>query len=120
MSNLRILVADDHDIIRRGLMSLLSSRPGWMVCAEAATGREAVTLAEQHRPDIVVMDISMPDLNGLEAARKIRKQLPKTEVVVLSLHRSEERRVGKECRSRWSPYPSKKKRATSTSHLRMS
>jgi len=90
MNNLRILVADDHDIIRRGLRALLSSRAGWVVCAEAATGREAVTLAEQHKPDIVVMDISMPDLNGLEAARKIRKQLPKTEVVILSLHYSDQ------------------------------
>jgi DNA-binding NarL/FixJ family response regulator len=90
MNSLRILVADDHDIIRRGLKALLSSRAGWVVCAEAATGREAVSLAEQHRPDIVVMDISMPDLNGLEAARKIRKQLPKTEVVILSLHYSDQ------------------------------
>jgi DNA-binding NarL/FixJ family response regulator len=90
MNNLRILVADDHDIIRRGLKALLSSRAGWVVCAEAATGREAITMAEQHKPDVVVMDISMPDLNGLEAARKIRKQLPKTEVVILSLHYSDQ------------------------------
>src|SRR2546428_13206044 len=90
MSNLRILVADDHDIIRRGLKALLSSRTGWVVCGEAATGREAITLAEQHKPDIVVMDISMPDLNGLEAARKIRKQLPKTEEGILSLHYSDQ------------------------------
>jgi DNA-binding NarL/FixJ family response regulator len=87
---LRILVADDHDIIRRGLKELLTSRPGWEVCAEAKTGREAVTLAEQLKPDVVVMDISMPDLNGLEAARKIRKSLPKCEILILTLHFSDQ------------------------------
>ena len=88
--NLRILVADDHDIIRRGLKSLLTARPGWEVCAEAKNGREAVSLAEECRPDVVVMDISMPELNGLEAVRHIRKSLPKTEVVVLTLHFSDQ------------------------------
>lgn len=87
---MRILVADDHDIIRRGLKELLTSRPGWEVCAEAKTGREAVTLAEQLKPDVVVMDISMPDLNGLEAARKIRKSLPKCEILILTLHFSDQ------------------------------
>lgn len=90
LDNLRILIADDHDVVRRGLASLLSSRPGWSICAAAATGREAVALAAQHRPDVVVMDISMPVLNGLEATRKIRKMLPKTEVLVLSLHYSDQ------------------------------
>jgi DNA-binding NarL/FixJ family response regulator len=88
--NLRILIADDHEIVRRGLKALLSSRPDWIVCAEASTGREAVAMAEQHRPDIVVMDISMPGLNGLEATRKIRKVLPKTQVVILSNHYSDQ------------------------------
>src|SRR5271163_2561177 len=88
--SLKILVADDHDIIRRGLKQLLTSRPGWEICAEAKTGREAVSLAEQHKPDVVVMDISMPDLNGLEAARRIRKALPKTEIVILTLHFSDQ------------------------------
>jgi len=88
--SLRILVADDHDIIRRGLKSLLTAKPGWEVCAEAKNGREAVSLAEEHKPDVVVMDVSMPELNGLEAVRRIRKSLPKTEVVVLTLHFSDQ------------------------------
>ncbi len=87
---LRILVADDHDILRRGLKQLLTSHAGWQVCAEARTGREAVSLAEEHKPDIVVIDISMPDLNGLEAARRIRKALPKTGIIILSLHFSDQ------------------------------
>jgi DNA-binding NarL/FixJ family response regulator len=68
---MRILVADDHDIIRLGLKQLLESRPGWEICAEAATGNEAVTLAIQFEPHVVVMDIGMPELNGLDATRKI-------------------------------------------------
>jgi DNA-binding NarL/FixJ family response regulator len=90
LNNIRILVADDHEIIRRGLRALFASRPDWVVCAEAATGREAVALAVQHRPEIVVMDIAMPGLNGLEAARQIRKMLPKTQVMILSLHYSDQ------------------------------
>jgi DNA-binding NarL/FixJ family response regulator len=87
---LRILVADDHDIIRRGLKDLLALRSGWEVCAEAKTGREAVALAEQFKPEVVVMDISMPDLNGLEAARQIRKSLPRTEILILTQHFSDQ------------------------------
>src|SRR5579863_2526277 len=86
----RILLADDHDIIRRGLKQLLTSRPGWEVCGEARTGREAVALAEQLKPEIVVMDISMPDLNGLEAARKIHKSFPKIGILILTLHFSDQ------------------------------
>ncbi len=83
-------MADDHDIIRRGLKELLTSRVGWEVCAEAKTGREAVVLAEQLKPDVIVMDVSMPDLNGLEAARKIRKSLPRAEVLILTQHFSDQ------------------------------
>jgi DNA-binding NarL/FixJ family response regulator len=90
LNDLRILIADDHEIVRRGLKKVLSSRQGWTVCAEAATGREAIAMAAQHRPDIVVMDISMPGLNGLEATRKIRKMLPKAGILILSLHYSDQ------------------------------
>lgn len=86
----RILVADDHDIFRRGLRVLLEAQPGWEVADEAITGREAVEKARALKPNVVVMDISMPDLNGLEACRQIRRESPQTEVLVLSLHESEQ------------------------------
>jgi DNA-binding NarL/FixJ family response regulator len=89
-TRLRILIADDHELVRRGLKALLSARLDWTICAEAVSGREAVTLAAQHQPDIVIMDISMPGLNGLEATRRIHKALPKTQVLVLSLHYSDQ------------------------------
>jgi DNA-binding NarL/FixJ family response regulator len=90
LNDLRILIADDHEIVRRGLKKVLSSRHGWVVCAEAATGRDAIAMAAEHRPDIVVMDISMPGLNGLEATRKIRKMLPKAGILIFSLHYSDQ------------------------------
>jgi len=86
----RILVADDHDIFRRGLKDLLLSHPGWEVAGEAKTGREAVTLTEELKPDIVVIDISMPELNGLEAARQIHKSFPRTGILVLTVHFSDQ------------------------------
>ena len=86
----KILVADDHDIVRRGLKQLLTSHPGWEVCGEAKSGREALALTEQLKPEIVVMDISMPDLNGLEAARRIHKSFPKIEILILTLHFSDQ------------------------------
>src|ERR1700735_2921176 len=90
MKALRILIADDHDLMRRGLKTLLLAQPNWSICAEAQTGREAVTKSEELKPDIVILDIGMPDLNGLEAARKIRKGSPATEILILSLHQSDQ------------------------------
>src|SRR5580704_17494116 len=90
MKNLRILIADDHDLMRRGLKALLESHPGWTVCAEAHTGREAVTKAEELKPDIVILDITMPELNGVEAARRILKASPNSEILVLSVHYSDQ------------------------------
>jgi DNA-binding NarL/FixJ family response regulator len=87
---IRILLADDHDIVRRGLKDLLQQRVGWQVCAEAANGREAVELALQHQPHVAVIDLSMPELNGLEATRRIRQSLPETEVLIFTMHESEE------------------------------
>jgi DNA-binding NarL/FixJ family response regulator len=90
MSNLRILIADDHDLVRKGLHMLIEEHPGWTVCAEARSGREAVEQAAQSNPDIVVIDVSMPDLNGLEATRLIRKSCPRSEVLVITHHDSDE------------------------------
>jgi len=89
MKILKILLADDHSLMRRGLRSILEAQPGWQVCAEAHTGREAVALAMQLRPDVVVLDVCMPELNGIEATRQIRKASPRTEVLILSVHESD-------------------------------
>ncbi len=90
MDTLNILIADDHEMVRRGLKAALTERPGWTICGEAATGRQAVELAEQLKPDIIILDVMMPGLNGLEATRQIRKVLPGAEVLILTMHESEE------------------------------
>ena len=88
--NIRILLADDHDIVLRGLRSLIEAQPGMEICGEAANGRIAVELAAQLQPDIVIMDIGMPELNGFEATRQIRRASPKVAVLVLSMHQSDQ------------------------------
>jgi len=90
MKSLRILLADDHELLRQGLRTLIEDQSGWQVCGEATTGREAVTKARELKPDIVVMDFTMPELNGMEATRQIRAALPRTQVLVLTMHESEE------------------------------
>src|SRR5277367_5137136 len=90
MKPLRILIADDHDLLRRGVRTLLESQEGWEICGEAATGREAVAKAEELKPDVLILDISMPDLNGVEAARRIRKASPNVEILILSMHYSDQ------------------------------
>lgn len=89
MKTVRILLADDHDVVREGLKTLLAARADFQVCGEAATGREAVAQARALKPHMVVLDFSMPELNGLEATRQIRKALPDTEVLILTMHDSE-------------------------------
>ena len=89
MARVRILLADDHTIVRQGLRKLLEERPDWEVIAEAGDGREAVRLAEQHKPDVAILDVAMPLLNGIEATRQITRRVPATRVLVLSMHADE-------------------------------
>lgn len=86
----RILLADDHVVIRRGLSGLLLMRPDFSICAEASDGREAVEYAVKHKPDVAVLDISLPILNGIDATRQIRKDAPDTEILIFSMHDSED------------------------------
>lgn len=90
MKTVRILVADDHEVVRQGLRRLLEARPGWEICGEAGTGREAVEKAKQLKPDVVVLDYSMPGLNGAEATRQILERVPRTEVLILTMHGAEQ------------------------------
>lgn len=87
---MRIVVADDHDVVRRGVKSLLESQPGWQVCGEASNGRDVVALATRLKPDVVVVDLSMPELNGLEAVRQLTRLEPRPAVVVFSMHDAEQ------------------------------
>ena len=89
MANVRILLADDHNILRDGMRLLLERQPGFEVVGEAGDGREIVELAREQRPDVVVMDIAMPNMNGIEATRRIVEKHPHTGVVILSMHYDE-------------------------------
>ncbi|MGB7731227.1 MAG: response regulator transcription factor [Candidatus Acidiferrum sp.] len=86
----RVLIVDDHAFIRRGVETILQSFPEWEVCGEASNGSDAVQLANQLSPEVVLMDVTMPGMNGLEATRIIRKQHPEVKVILLTLHESSE------------------------------
>jgi DNA-binding NarL/FixJ family response regulator len=90
MNPLRILVADDHEIVRRGLVSLLKAHPGWEVCAEAQDGRQAVEKAKELKPDVVILDIGMPNLNGLEATRQMLRDNPQSKILILTITDADE------------------------------
>jgi DNA-binding NarL/FixJ family response regulator len=87
---LRILIADDHEVARGGIRALLESHPGWEVCGEAKDGREAVEFASQLNPDLILLDIGMPNLNGLEAARQILAAAPEVAILILTMHDSDQ------------------------------
>ncbi len=86
----RILIADDHEVMRLGIRNLLESRPSWSICAEACNGQEAVEKTLQLEPDVIIMDITMPTMNGLEAASLIMRSRPDIPVILFSLHLSRE------------------------------
>jgi DNA-binding NarL/FixJ family response regulator len=89
MEVLRLLVADDHEIVRKGLRSLLEAQPGWQVAGEASDGREAVEKAKELHPDVTVLDLGMPSLNGLEAARQMLKNDARAKILILTMHESD-------------------------------
>ena len=90
MNNIRVLIADDHDIVRAGVRMLIERESGWEVCGQATNGRETVALVEKVQPDVVVLDLTMSELNGLEATRQIKRRYPQIEVVILTAHESED------------------------------
>ncbi len=90
MSLLRILIADDHEVARKGIRSVLETHAGWEVCGEARDGREAVECASRLKPDVLLLDIGMPNLNGLDAARQILVVAPESRILILTVHDSEQ------------------------------
>ncbi|MEP6669212.1 MAG: response regulator transcription factor [Chthoniobacter sp.] len=90
METTKVLIADDHQVMRRGVRAVVELLPGWEVCGEAETGREAVEMVERLHPQIVVMDVTMPELNGLEATRQIKKIAPATEILMFTGLETEE------------------------------
>jgi DNA-binding NarL/FixJ family response regulator len=82
----RILIVDDHQVVRTGVKALVSEMTGWTVCGEAANGHDAIALALQLQPDVVLMDVSMPGMSGVEAAKEIRKAHPDVKIILLSMH----------------------------------
>ena len=86
MGNLRIMIADDHELVRRGLRAFLQTTPGWEVVTEATDGFEAVAMAEKHRPDLIIMDLCMPGLNGLDATRRIRESGIPADILIITFY----------------------------------
>ena len=90
MNSLRIMLADDHSLVRRGIRSLLGARSEWQVCGEATNGRETIQKVNELKPDMLILDLNMPELNGLEVIRHVHKTSPKVEVLVLTVQDSEQ------------------------------
>ncbi|HEX9784803.1 MAG TPA: response regulator transcription factor [Opitutaceae bacterium] len=89
MKSARIAIVDDHELVRRGLRMIVAEHEGWTVCGEAASGREALELVERTRPDVVILDFALPEMNGIEVARRMREEFNETEVLMLTMHETE-------------------------------
>ena len=87
---IKVLIADDHEIVRRGVRDVVEGHPGWEVCGEALDGGEALRMAGELRPDIIIMDITMPVMTGLEATEKLTKHRPETKVLIFTMHESQQ------------------------------
>ncbi len=87
---LRILIADDHEIVRRGVRQIVEAHPGWEVCGEAADGQSALNMAIQEKPDVVVLDVSLPVMNGIAVTRRLRQDAPQTKVLLFTMHDDDE------------------------------
>ena len=90
MSNIKVILADDHAVVRAGIRAMLEGLGGIEIVGQASNGREALTLVEQHQPDVLLMDISMPEMNGLEATTRVVKEFPNVRVIIISMHTAEE------------------------------
>jgi DNA-binding NarL/FixJ family response regulator len=90
MRSIRILIADDHELVRQGIRSIFNGEPHWIVCGEATTGRQALTLALDLRPDLLVLDVALPEMNGIEVARHVRRDLPSAAVLIVTMHESDQ------------------------------
>jgi DNA-binding NarL/FixJ family response regulator len=87
---MRVVLADDHEIVRKGIRAIINGHPPWTVCGEAENGQQAIDLVLELKPDLVVLDISMPVMNGLQAAARIRQLAPSTKILILSMHDSQQ------------------------------
>ncbi len=90
MKSVRILIADDHELVRQGMRSIFDGEPQWVVCGEAATGREAVAMALELKPDLLALDVALPEMNGIEVARHVRRDLPAAAVLIVTMHDSDQ------------------------------
>ena len=90
MCAVKLLIADDHEVVRRGIRALIQEQAGWQIAAEANDGRDAVTKAAECQPDVAILDITMPSLNGLDAAKQIAKLAPRTKILILTIHDSDQ------------------------------